>query len=478
MSPKLSHIAIFLTFISLASQLKLVSKKDTISYHPGFSFNKLLQHLSERAPDIHEVKNSNTPTTLLNVHNLNVFLDDLSFSRQKTSQRSGDQDALCKFGRCGCSGKRCRSDDNNVGSDQVQEILNELEKELSKVGSLRCSEDKCKDEEENEEEDDSCGCDSRSGNDRCGCGPRSGDARCGCGPRRGDRNDNNNNDHNDVDDKSLRCQSDRCGRGRTRSDKDLKSKLEKYGKKYKINDELDAIVLDLSNFNGFLGKLNDNRGKDAFIKRDLDLDYYFNVGDGNRKENSNYLETLRVDDDGQKDDSNQLRRIKDSLFFQSKVKDVNGLYDVNQQGLNNALNFVKNNRGDKDLSSFTNEQKYQLQKLKLQYLKFGATSDENDLKDQIKRVTLGEDIKSDNGKIQAYMPKWLHRAVTSFNYDDDRLRTKKQMFPLTFNQKLKLSKKSNKPKKPRVARKLGDLYGAPFELHIEGLGQLSPSQVN
>lgn len=458
MSFKLSQVAlatIVLAVATVSTQRRIVPGRENAKLHHGVDFKKLLQHLNLHSSDHHDghtkPAGNAAASNIVNIRNLNLY-----FGQQLVDKLPA------KSGRSlnDCTDAGCKVDSNDGLGNEVQQLLNEMEAELGNVNDKQGDNLRCR--------GDRCGGGDRCGTGlRCGCRPRSdereendeneerqmlrcNDLRCGCRPRSEDRDDEEQEER-----QQLRCRGTRCGQP-TRSNNDLKTELERYGKKYKINEELDAIVLDLNNFNGLLGRLNkkpNGRNKKSEINKrpnanSFDMDYLFGIDD-TRSEKKTRPVLINLN---QLDDDKQLSREIENTLHRLKLKLRNG-------------DLVR----PKESADFER----QLQKLQVALQKLGAQSDENKMLELVNKIILGTFDKSEGlPRVERTdyidVPKWLRNAVK----DSQEVLRVKQLFPLTIKQKQKLLKKSPAKSSLRRAARSAQRLGVPFELQVDGLAQV------
>lgn len=489
MAPTVSQILVLLALAAASTQRKLHTE---LAGPSDDDLINIVEHLKSHALNpANGAKTPNNAKSLLNVETLNLYLKKDRKSDQYS--RAGDQndDRICAKKRCGCGG--CGRQGEEEGEvNEVQQILDELERELDRNGPLRCPGGyRCgrsccggryradEDVELRFEDDDDDGEDQL----RCRYG-RCGSTCCG----RSDYNDNG----------VLRCEYGRCGggccgrAGKTTRGSDLKSKLEHYGRKYKINDDVEAIVVDLSKFHNVVQSLTNtvlqNADGDRNDNKDrISMDYIF----GDARSVDNRDERSERDSTRGNEESLVTRMVNEILLKVSKANEdpvrpnelVNFYLEKKRRVLGNALNFVKNSLGPKDLNNLTGEQKFQLQKLRAQVQRLGGQADSNGVEKAVVDIVLGEGSKSEvlphNEKSNnVYVPAWVHKAVKDSRADLRRKRQGKSLFPLTNKQRQKLYTKSARDNSGNYWRRdLGknvENYGVPFQLEIQGLGQVNP----
>ncbi|XP_063833556.1 uncharacterized protein LOC135082714 [Ostrinia nubilalis] len=451
MSSKLCQLLVLLAAVASTLQRRLVSDEEANSLNDD-GFQNLVNHLKTHAYPSQDKpylgKARNDLASLLNVHTLNLFLKN---NAEKKDQRTGvGQDRICKTGRCGCRGDRCEEREEDRQDDredisEVQQILDELEQELDK-DPLRCAE-RC---------------------DQYG--------RCGCRGRT--RSENRDNDQ------SL-CRHGRCGKRSKESN--IQSQIEQFGTKYKINDDLDAIVVDISDFKGLLGTLNGNLMKSKQNQDRVDTDYFYgDTRSADEKEDKKDLDAVVLNLNRARDDDDVVSRVVNELLSGTKNKvkkndpirpnDLAEFFETRKrQVIGNALNFVRNSRGKKDLSDLSTKQQYQLQKVRAEVQRLGAKANLREVERKVTDIVLGDGMKSEvlfhnENNNNVYVPRWVYNAIEVSRQD---LRSKR-MFPLTNKQRLKRSKLNKSNVWRRNVQKNVNEYGVPFQLQVQGLGQVNP----
>lgn len=479
MAPKLSQFLVFSALFAISAQYKIGERKQA-KYPKEVELQNIVDHLKTHAYKSSQHGSHLNPNgrTLMKVKTLNLHINGPDGRVVKNVRTDSLEDRSCKTGRCGCSGNRCsdRADgesDLDQTNKEVQRFLEGIQKESDELTDGTHSVDKYEDEEV-----------LRCRYGRCGRGC------CGRHERADDQ---------DEEDDVLRCRYGRCGRGccgrrphRSRDNEDrtykaklndetsLQSQLEQLGNTYKLNDDLDAIVVDLSKFNNVLDKLADKSSratKSSKLSKNRGIGVEYLLEDARN---------AAVDPDQEDDEQYLVNRIVNEVLLKGNREDdddpvrpselVEYYLEQKRRLVGNALNFVKNSRGRKDIGKLSADQKYQLQRLRSEVQKLGPKADQKEVEKVTLNIVLGEGARSkvlphneDNNNV--YVPKWVHRAVKDSRED---LRTKQRMFPLTNKQKLKLMNKTTKKLWRRNLNNNVNDYGVPFQLQVQGLGQVNP----
>ncbi|KAJ0171271.1 hypothetical protein K1T71_012821 [Dendrolimus kikuchii] len=375
----------------------------------------------------------------LNIHTLNQFLKRNGVEDDDINQEISDR--ICKkTGRCGCSKGRCgktRTGEFVEQKDNIDELIRELEKLLqrSEIEALT----------------------------RCG------DGHCGR-----DRDEH----HDGVKSKPVA---------------DLKQQLERYGKKYRINDDLDAIILDI-----------DDVLKPANVpEKRFDSSMKFNLNSLMDKKQDD-LKSLDLKD-GLEGVILDLGANKASLFEKRSNKNVENLLDMNR-----LLGYAPPKKtvpvSPEDLVEYYQVYKHDLTKKLLKYLKDPSVDRQNvvvlfnkqeSLLDKLKLKVLGGDKFNDKqleklitqivfgdhsqakvlahgeGNDNVYVPRWLYEAVVE-SVSQKYLRANKRLLPLTQQQKLKMLKKNQRTIWRRNSGPNVQQFGIPFDLNLHALGQAVP----
>lgn len=270
-----------------------------------------------------------------------------------------------------------------------------------------------------------------------------------------DRNDRNigrdrdeDNDRGNRD--SLRCRGKSCARSKyDDSDYNVKPDSNLLRKKIKISDDLDAVVLDISDVDRLLSKFNNvpkqrtNKLKGAKLLENIDLESLLDNRSDNDK-NSN-VEAVVID----------LRQIEDGDAVAKQIKRL-----LSQNNEQNEADY-------EDYGNFVEDT------LSRGSIDFDKTSKIRRGSSQILAH------KEDNNNV--YVPQWLLKEVISRTTLRDQVaeRVHKSMFPLTKQQKERINK-SFQNRKHNVApqkifrRNFEQDLGVPFHLEVQGLGQVSP----
>lgn len=365
----------------------------------------------------------------LNIDPLNLFLKRNGVEKNDISQAIIDN--ICKkTGRCACSGGKC--DKNRIKetvekSEEIEDFIQKLEKLLQ-----------------------------------------------------GSEKDN-----------LARCRDGRCKRVRDdnfRPTTYLKQQLELYGKKYKINDDLDAIVL----------KIDDMIKPSSKSKKRLDsLKFISNsLIDDQQTSNMNELEGIVLDLNGNKKSllekisekpsykkHKNLMDVRSSLKHASAKKlvaispeDLAEYYEVYKHDITKKLlKYLRDPNADKQyIVKLPPKQQSLVDTLKLKVIN-GDEFDDIQLEKSILQIVFGNQSHSKvlphgEGNDNIYVPNWLYKVIGE-SLNEKYLRAHKRMFPLTQQQKNKFFKN----KSSRIWRRQSEpnlaAFGVPFELNLHALGQ-------
>ncbi|KAL4702914.1 hypothetical protein ACJJTC_005142 [Scirpophaga incertulas] len=368
---KIIHSFVFLATIAMSSERR-IPKKQNDKILQKKDNERLISALIEPSTD-HSLSHHEAAPRLFNIQTLNLYLNSPSSSHDDgTTSLNMDNNRENKIIH------------HNLHSSNLK-LLNDLGNQVSLVDkfnnkdNLRCP--------------DSCTQLARGG--------------CGCSrpyivtPI----------DKSEDEDRTLRCVGNHCENSISKTD--LRDLLQRYILKYNIDDDLDALVIDLTRDNDF-ERLND-----------------VNKNDNNKK-----FQPLKI-------------------YAQNRENEQPKLKVSYQKMLNRAENFVKNLRGEKDILNLSNNQKLQLQKLRAKVQNDGAETDNEMLRDRIEKIL---------------------KTMTKYSKSDLRRNPSKSANRLSLT-KQQTMKNNNRVLLRRNLQKTTEEYGVPFELHVEGLGQLNQSQI-
>ncbi|XP_026728564.1 probable ATP-dependent helicase PF08_0048 [Trichoplusia ni] len=261
----------------------------------------------------------------------------------------------------------------------------------------------------------------------------------------------NDLDRNDRDRDTLRCRGNKCYK-RSRhdyNDGELRFDSNNYVKKYKLNEDTDAVVLGLTDVDRLLTKLNapkpqrSNKLRAQKLLENIDLDKLLDRANKDKRSN---VEAVVFD----------LTKLEDGDVL---AKQIQRLLSKNDQGLDAEYedygNFVEDNL---KLGSFN--------------LKKKAYKPRSDSK----IVAHSEDNNN------VYVPKWLLSEVLSKSKlrDASPIQLLKSVLPLTKQKKSRVMRIFDKkdlstlPPKKIFRRNFEHDVGVPFHLEVEGLGQVKP----
>ncbi|CAD0205264.1 unnamed protein product [Chrysodeixis includens] len=276
------------------------------------------------------------------------------------------------------------------------------------------------------------------------------------------RNDDDRNDldRNDRDRETLRCRGKKCTKRikYNRNDGELRFGSNNYIKKYKLNDDTDAIVLGLSDVDRLLTNLNpkpqrsNNKLRAQKLLGSIDLEKLLNrAGSSKGNDKRSNVEAV-VFDLTQLENGNALAKQIQRLLTTTKNNDDEGL-DAEYADYGN---FVEDNL---KLGSFN---------LKKKAYKSRSNS---------KIVAHSEDNNN------VYVPKWLLSEVLTKSKlrDASPIQLLKSVLPLTKQKKSKALRSNKKgrvqlpiPPKKMFRRNFEQDVGVPFHLEVQGLGQVKP----
>lgn len=275
------------------------------------------------------------------------------------------------------------------------------------------------------------------------------------------RNDNNDGSYNSRD--GLRCNGKNCARtnradknnrlrcrgqncARTRTDENG-SEAKLAAQKIKVNDELDAVVLGLSDVDHLLSKLNAPKTKQP----------------KNKLRGSNSVKLLKNVD-------------LQNLLTNKNNNDKNNVeavvFDLTQVENGDAIA-----RQIKQLLSKSSEASYDdyedYGKLVEEQLKKGTYNLQKDaVTNRATPVIMAHNENNNN----VYLPKWLlNEVIKSYGEEASVEEQSESIKPLAKQQKTKRNKAGSQ-KTPRIFRRNnGDAdVGVPFHLEVQGLGQVNP----
>ncbi|KAG6458364.1 uncharacterized protein LOC115448774 [Manduca sexta] len=370
--------------------------------------------------------------------------DDKDRSDEGVLKYKNDRD--CKSGRCGCSRGRCGNNRAESSSDEVTKLLDSLEKTIDRDGGYdhtRCGRGRC-------------------GHDRDG---KSNDIRCQGGRCGKNKDDLDNRD----DEPSLRAS------------RDIKQELEKYGKTYKLNNQLDVVVLNAENVGNTVKELNKKCSKYANCKV-LDYSKARSLRFNEEKDDLNavILDLTHLLDGNTlaKDLNNALTKSDDSQRDHLSPEDLDRYYqNYKKTAFNDVVRYVKDKSGRRVLSVkyLSGKQKQLIEDVKTLLLKGGIGLNDKKVVKQIEKILFGKDSSmkiyphvEHNRNI--YVPKYLYERIEK-SKSQSNLRVHKRILPLTLKQRHRLLKSP-----VHSLRRKSDPgeYGVPFELQVQGLGQAVP----
>ncbi|CAB3232383.1 unnamed protein product [Arctia plantaginis] len=426
-----------------------------ISHHDEHSHH---HHHNEDTHDHRHKKHYKTHThiedeglpSVTNIENLNLFLK----KKLKNADDNYDYDETE-------DSPSLRSEDNARSVSNVDQVVNLLHELGNKVSAEnRCVGDRCGRGRSGDNEDDTkrsnniydnllcfgdeCGRDDVNVEDRADCvGDRCGLSKLDDDDAGYDRDDDNDNTN------IARCSGDSCGIDQTLlrerrlpiGDSHIARLFQSQGRKIKVSDDLDALVLDLSDVEKYLGnsrvkERDENERSKLQLFKDVDI--------------SNLLEANNYDDEESVRDQNVLA--SESKPIKAVVVDLS----KTQNDLTNQINDLMRN----------------IQSPLKKYKRIKASSIKNNVLSRGDSKILSHD--EDNNHV--YVPKWLlDEIVTKTNSRDSETQLR-NVFPLTLKQKERRAKAQSKPlASQRVFRRsINDDIGVPFHLQIEGLGQVEP----
>lgn len=361
-----------------------------------------------------------------NHKNPNPAQYSLNKPRSSTNQKAlrDIEEAICQTtGRCGCNGNRCNDGDKDRDNDskELSRIINRLQRDLENYGSS------------------------------------SGDLRCGCV---------NNQPHRGYKPYTRGLYNLRCGCQRKRPYKrtSRNSKDENYDKygKETVDDNLNIVVFEL---NGLRDRKSDHE------------DYTRTREDNSQKRINDEVHATNNDEEGVSPDDfiNQYHKFKATKI--NKLKD-----------------YILYQKNGIDLSRLSESQRNAIQDL--QNSQSGA-ADTVELEQKIVSLIFGSGsavkvFPHDEQNEHIYIPRHVYDKIRA-NTANAPHQTEKEnipqntrargVLPLTKKQKSRLEKLIQKQQnknamRPHVWRRSisEDVqnYGAPFELDIQGLGQVNP----
>lgn len=293
--------------------------------------------------------------------------------------------------------------------------------------------------------------------------------------------------------KQLRCNSvnGRCTRGRTGSDNNdniLKhgspiDELKRHGKKYKLNEDVNAIVVDISHLDKMLSNVNNNDRNDELLNQEK-LHKIDKLNKGVKKFTPN-ADTVVNDMSKEQTDENFVKQVNILLTTESgdesslKPEDLLTYYQLYKTFIiDKVMDYVKSKNGRKmGMQNVTEKQKRLIDNIKHKSQNSHTPLSETEVKKQIARIIFGEHSMSkvvahNENNNNIYVPEWFYKkALKSKTVSVGR--TSKRLFPLTQQQRLRKSKKIT-PFWRRSSGPNAENYGVPFELQVQGLGQLIP----
>ena len=246
----------------------------------------------------------------------------------------------------------------------------------------------------------------------------------------------------------LRCRGKNCARSRTDGNgSNLKYKSKLAAQKIKVNDELDAVVLGLSDVDHLLSRLSP---KTKPVTNKLRV-----------KNNAKLLQNL---------DLENLFNSKNNVGAKSNVEAV--VFDLTQVENGDSVA-----RQIKQILSQPNEASYDEYEdygnLVEKHLKKGSYDIQKDIiETKASPVILAHNENNNN----VYLPQWLlNEVVRSYKKKNPVVDKSKTLFPSARQQKAKRSNKAQSQKTPRIFRRNAEQdVGVPFHLEVEGLGQVNP----
>lgn len=265
---------------------------------------------------------------------------------------------------------------------------------------------------------------------------------------RGDRDDDD--DRDDRDRNNLRCRGNKCARSRyDDNDSDLKLETNKYAKKYKVSEDLDAVVLGMSDVDRLLSKLNvpkprSDKLKGAKLLENVELEDLLDRSNNDKKSN---VEAVVFD----------LTQLEDGDVLAKQIKRLLSKgEDVSEGDYEDYGNFVEDN------------------------LKLGNINlDQKAYKPRTDSKILPHSENNNN----VYIPKWLLNEVLSKTNlrEQTPMQLLKSLFPLTRQQKARIQQNLEKKRQAQTAaprkifrRNFEQDVGVPFHLEVQGLGQVKP----
>ncbi|CAH2229374.1 jg21781 [Pararge aegeria aegeria] len=398
---------------------------------------------------------------LMNIQTMNLFLKPNKRQREESQVNRmlrTDADTCDATGRCGCTGPRCGNSREDDLADEVDRVVNEISKQLTRDENIKDNTDG-----EQRERDRAEGDGRNSDRDEYHQQRNKDGADIDLVKQKNRYNDGGeagyyeiNNDRN-YDDDDL--------------EKDLGEKKTSYynddllkNKRIKVNDNLDVVILDKSDLEILLRNQdfvdltrNDHKDDEDRVLAD------YNKFTGYERKS---VEPHRSTDD-----------IKPEDFF--------GLYEpIKNQVIKKVSNYVKNKNPSTSLNikHLTPNHKKKLRNLKMKYRR-GEVS-KGALDDEIVKIIFNEEkvVPHDKKNQHIFVPKWIYNKALSMSSKEtlnQNLRSQKRILPLTFQQKERLyNKEKGKPIQKLVWRKNSDhraqRFGIPFDLEVHGLGQLAP----
>lgn len=237
-----------------------------------------------------------------------------------------------------------------------------------------------------------------------------------------------------INDNRLRCRGKNCAR--TRNDDDIKYNSKLSAQKVKLNDDLDAVVLGLSDVEHLLTNLNvqkqprKNKRKGAKLLENVDLENLLS----SKSEKGN-VEAIVFD----------LTKVENSDAIAKQIKQL--------------------------LSQPTNDEYEEYGNVVEDHLKQGLY----DIKKQVGADREKARIlphKENNNNV--YLPQWLLDEVIAKTYGDKESANEyTSLIPLKQQRKEKL--KAIKQNRPQLYRRnFKQDIGVPFHLEVKGLGQVNP----
>lgn len=379
--------------------------------------------------------------SVMNIENLNLFLRKKLKNPNDNHEYDEAEDS-----------SPLRYEDNARSVSNVDQVVNSLnELENKEDSENRCIGDRCGKGRSVDRDDDVIERSMNNNNNLLCFGDECGRDDVNVEDR-ADNDDNIGYDRDDDDDRyTARCIDDSCSIDQTLlrerrlpdGDVEIARLFHSKGKKIKINNDLDALVLDLSDVEKYLVN---SRAKERDENDRSKLKLFRNVDISN---------LIEVDKD---DDKESVRGQNPSASKPIKAVVVD-------------LSKTQN-----DLTSQINDLMTNIQKPLKQYEPFKTSNKKENILSRGESNILAHN--EDNNHV--YVPKWLLDEIMTKTNLRGTNRKPRNLFPLTLKQKNRLAKSRAREEKKKQAlqrefrRNINDDIGVPFHLQIEGLGQVEP----